>query len=91
MLCVPRNGVGIKVVSRLDVEYDQRVTAGPVAGPGLLCAADLDGGDVEPPGGGRDGVQAGPRQQQARHLQRQSHALQLRELVTANQLKTRQV
>ena len=31
-----------------------------------------------------DGVQASPRQQQTRHFQRQSHALQLRELVTAN-------
>ena len=50
----------------------------------------LDGGDVEPPGGARDGVQAGPRQQQAGHLQGQPHALQLCELVTANQLKTRQ-
>ena len=83
--------MGFKVVSRLHVEYDQRVAAGPVAGHGLLGAAGLGGGDVEAPGGGRNGVQAIPRQQQTRHLQRQSHALQFRELVTANQLKTRQV
>ena len=78
------------MVSRLDVEYDQRVAAGPVARHRLLGAADLDGGDVEAQGGARDGVQAGPRQQQAGHLQGQPHALQLCELVTANQLKTRQ-
>ena len=78
------------MVSRLHVEYDQRVATGPVASHGLLRAAGLAGGDVEASGRGCDGVQASPRQQQARHLQRQSHALQFRELVTANKLKTRQ-